>query len=230
MKIVKAIKPYIHPGFLNFKNAPFLAWIRMGGKSAPPHYPPRLFHKFAYHHEIPSWLKTDKEARLRFLEPVSLYFDTFPDYALHEVIPMVWDCWPCYFKKMCRWIDKHHVKTAIFTSSQTADRMKQKLPELKVMWCPEAVNTSNYIKGKELKENRQLEVDLPCCQVVWHTVWMVVVVGDPQIRHHILFVEEVEYLYPQLYIVHIAEHLPVFEALETRQLDGIAPIHTQVVR
>ena len=154
MKTIKAVEPFSHSGFLNFKIAPFQAWNRNGGRTAKAHYPFRIFHSLAYHYEIPSWMKTDKEARLRFMEPVSLYFDTFPDYALYEVIPMVWDCWPCYFEKMCRWIEKHHVKTAIFTSSQTADRMKQRFPELKVMWCPEAVNSSNYKKGKELKERR----------------------------------------------------------------------------
>lgn len=31
-KPIKAVAPYIHPGFLNFKIAPFEAWERLGGR------------------------------------------------------------------------------------------------------------------------------------------------------------------------------------------------------
>jgi hypothetical protein len=89
---------------------------------------------------------------LRFLEPVSLYFDTFPDYALYEVIPFVWDCWPCYEEKMCKWLEKHDVKTAIFTSAQTAERMRERFPQMNIMWCAEAVDASLYKEGKTLVE------------------------------------------------------------------------------
>jgi hypothetical protein len=154
MKTVKAVQPYFHPGGLNFKQAPFEAWKRNGGKTARAWYPIRPLHSLAYNHELPSWLKTEKEARLRFLEPVSLYFDTFPDYALHEVIPMVWDCWPGpgYVDKMCTWIKKHDVSTAIFSSSQTANIIQNQFPDMNVMWCPEAVEKNKYKKGKPLNE------------------------------------------------------------------------------
>ena len=86
------------------------------------------------------------------MEPVSIKFDTFPDYARYEVIPFVWDCWPRYFEKMCRWLKKHQVKTAIFTSSQTAEKMKKRFPQMNVMFCPEAVNTMLFQSGKQLNE------------------------------------------------------------------------------
>ena len=38
--------------------------------------------------------KCKKEARLRFVSGYSIQFDTFPDYALHEVVPFIWDCRP----------------------------------------------------------------------------------------------------------------------------------------
>ena len=152
MKTVKAVAPYIHPEHLNFKTAPYEAWVKCGGKTAKPHYPARLFHKLAFQHELPTLWKNKKEARLRFVEPVSLSFDTFPDYASYEVIPFVWDCWPKYFEKMCNWLQKHQVKTAIFTSSQTAERMRQRFPDMNIMYCPEAVDTSLYAEGKQLTE------------------------------------------------------------------------------
>lgn len=157
MKIVKAVTPYIHAGHLNFKISPYNAWKKNSGQIAKGYYPWRAFHWAAFRYELPSFMKSDKEARLRFLEPVSLSFDTFPDYARYEIIPMVWDCWPCYFEKMCAWLKRHEVKTAIFTSSQTAERIRNRFPHMNIMFCPEAVDTSKYTQGKLLKE-RSIDV------------------------------------------------------------------------
>lgn len=154
MKVVKAVAPYIHPEYLNFKTAPYEAWVKMGGQVSKEHYPIRALHGPVFRHEFPTFKIDDKEARLRFAEPISLYFDTFPDYAFYEIIPMIWDCWPCYFEKMCRWIKMHNVRTAIFTSSQTAERIQERFPEMNVMWCPEAVDTSLYHEGKLLKDRK----------------------------------------------------------------------------
>lgn len=81
---------------------------------AKSHYPPKCLHGAVFRWELPTLWKSKKEARLRFVEPVSLFFDTFPDYARYEVVPMFWDCWPCYFEKTCEWLRRHQVKTAIF--------------------------------------------------------------------------------------------------------------------
>ena len=125
-KNIKAVSPYIHPGFLNFKLAPFEAWKRLGGDVVKSHYPPKCLHGAAFRWELPTIWKSKKVARLRFVEPVSLLFDTFPDYARYEIVPMFWDCWPCYFEKTCEWLRRHQVKTAIFSSRQTAEKMKER--------------------------------------------------------------------------------------------------------
>lgn len=151
-KNIKAVSPYIHPGFLNFKLAAFEAWKRLGGDVAMSHYPPKCLHGAAFRWELPTLCKSKKEARLRFVEPVSLLFDTFPDYARYEVVPMFWDCWPCYFEKTCEWLRKHQVKTAIFSSRMTAERMQERFPEMRIIWCPEAVDGDVYQKGKLLKD------------------------------------------------------------------------------
>jgi len=156
-KILKAVAPFYHPGFLNFKMAPFEAWKQNGGLVADAHYPWRWLHGAVYRWELPVGWKSRREARLRFVEPVSLSFDTFPDYARYEVVPMFWDCWPRYFEKTREWLQKHQVKTAIFSSRQTAERMQEALPEVHVIWCPEAVDDSVYDKGKLLKDR---EIDL----------------------------------------------------------------------
>ena len=150
MKRVFGVAPYYHG--INFKMQVYDAWVKMGGNTMPCHYPWRVFHKFAFNYELPTFHKNEKIAQLRFVEPVSLSFDTFPDYARYEIIPLVWDCWPMYFEKTCHWFIKHHVRTAIFTSSQTADRMKKRFPQMNILTITEGIDTSKYNEGKRLNE------------------------------------------------------------------------------
>ena len=156
-KSLKAVSPYHHPGFLNFKEGPYHAWEALGGKVAKAHYPWRFLHGLAYRWELPTLWKNKKEARLRFVEPVSISFDTFPDYARYEIIPFVWDCWPCHFKKMCAWLKRHEVRTAIFTSSQTAEKIREWFPKMNVLYCPEGIDTAKYGAGKLLMK-REIDV------------------------------------------------------------------------
>lgn len=150
---IKAVRPYEHKKELNFKIPAYNAWSDVGGDVASTHYPWRVFHRWAFHHEMPEMkFSGTSEARLMFVEPVSISFDTFPYYATHEVIPFIWDCWPIYFDKMERWLKRHKVRTAIFTSKQEMEEMKRRVPELNTIWCSEAVDTSLYKEGKPLKD------------------------------------------------------------------------------
>lgn len=148
-KIVKAVQPYIYPGQLNFKDKPFEAWKALGSETVKGWYP-RFLHSLMFQLDVPTlW---HGEARLCFVQPVSLYFDTFPYYATHEIIPFIWDCWPCYYDKMEKWLKRHKVRTAIFTSKQEMEEMKTRCPHVTMIWCPEAVDSSIYKPGRELKE------------------------------------------------------------------------------
>ncbi len=154
MKTVFAVSPYQHPNSINFKNGAFEAWKNLGGKVAQDHYPLRLFHRFVFNHQLPLFGYNKQEARLRFVEPVSLNFDTFPDYIKYEIIPLVWDCWPKFFEFTYNWFLKNRVQTAIFTSSQNAEMMKKILPHLNILFIPEGVNTKLYTKGKNLTDRK----------------------------------------------------------------------------
>ncbi len=166
MKFVRAVEPYLHKDGINFKTQAYEAWVKdVRGSAnangdrciAKAHYPWRCFHGLAYRYEIPTIRKSKTEARLRFVEPISLSFDTFPDYTRYEIIPFIWDCWPCYFEKVCAWFRKHDVRTAIFTSSQTAERMRERFPEMNIVYCPEGIDTTRYSEGKPLIER---DIDL----------------------------------------------------------------------
>lgn len=149
---VKAVVPYMHPNGINFKTKAYEAWVRIGGDIAKGHYPYRIFHHIAFNYEIPTINKKAIGARLRFVQPVSIKFDTFPDYAFYEIIPLVWDCWPIYYDEMCKWLKKHKVKTAIFTSSQMAEKIRGQFPNINVLTITEGVDIIQYNKGKNLLE------------------------------------------------------------------------------
>lgn len=151
-KIIRAVKPYAFCGKPSFKQLPYDAWVAIGGKIAPPHYPLRLLHGLAYRYCLPRFGEDKAEARLRFVEPVALSFDTFPDCMRYEVIPMVWDCWPVYYEKVVRWFRKYHVRTAIFTSSQTAALMQREFPDMNILSITEGINVGAYHSGEDLTE------------------------------------------------------------------------------
>ena len=174
MKTVKAVAPYIYEGGINFKHKPYEAWVKLGGQVASAHYPPRWLHGLAFRCELPSTLKKlslsflrscwclgeqarspfplRASARLRFVQPWTIEFDTFPDYALYEVIPFFWDVWPENFEKTFAWLKKHNTKTAIFTSSQVAEMVKTKFPVMNVLSVTEGIDVETYSEGKRLKD------------------------------------------------------------------------------
>lgn len=149
-KIVKAVAPYLHPDAFNFKMQPYDAWVSVGGQTMQAHYPWRKLHYFAYKYEMPSLYKNRHIAQLRFVQPLSISFDTFPSHVRYEIIPLVWDCWPMYFEKTCHWLKKHHVQTAIFTSSQTAERMRKEFPEMNILTITEGIDIDRFEAGVEL--------------------------------------------------------------------------------
>ena len=152
MKTVKAVAPYYHKGGINFKHKPYEAWIALGGKTDKTHYPCRALHGLAYRYELPLLGKSKKEARLRFVQPYSLFFDSFPDYVQYEIIPFFWDVWPENFEKTFTWLAKHDIKTAIFTSSQVAEMVQAKFPRMNVLAVTEGIDVETYSKGKQLKD------------------------------------------------------------------------------
>lgn len=155
MKKISAVSPYLYKG-INFKHYPFEAWGKIGGRVADAHYPFRMLHGLVFRCDFPSIILCKKEARLRFVQPVSIKFDTFPDYCFYEIIPFIWDCWPKSFELTCNWLQKHKVKTALFTSLQTAKRMKERFPQMNILFVPEGISTSEYGEGKPLDQRTNL--------------------------------------------------------------------------
>lgn len=154
MKIVKAIPPYIYKGASNFKYYPCVAWEKIGGKISRNFYPPQFLHSLIYRITLPSVFKNKKEARLRFVSGYSIQFDTFPDYAFYEVIPLIWDCWPKQVESVAAFFRKHQVKTAIFTSSQTADVFRGLFPQMNILTITEGIKIDLYSPGNVLSDRK----------------------------------------------------------------------------
>lgn len=150
MTKIKAVDAYTYQNMCNFKSYPFQAWMAMGLPVADTHYPCKLLHGLTYRCELPMWFKSKREARLRFVSGYSVRFDTFPDYALYEIVPLVWDCWPDNVPTVSTFFMRHNVRTAIFTSSQTAEVFRKKFPQMNVLTITEGVNNALYSKGKPL--------------------------------------------------------------------------------
>ena len=153
-KIVKAVAPFHRKGIIDFKKGAYDAWLSVGGKTATTHYPPNLIWGWFYNHELPSFPKSKYEARLRFIEPITRKQDAFPDYMRYEIIPMIWDCWPCLDNRISSWITKHQIKTAIFTSQQNAERIQKRFPQMNILVVTEGIDSSKYLPGKNLAERK----------------------------------------------------------------------------
>ena len=166
-KIIKSVKPFVYKNNSNFKLAVYQAWKEIGGKYVSERPYEYLYESLAYHLPLPTIFQSKKEARLRFVEAANLPFDTFPDYLCYEIIPLFWDCWPRFFGKVSAWMKRHHVRTAFFTSSQTAGRMMELCPEIQIYHLPEAIETNLYKEGKDLTKRKYDFLEFGrCCNYV----------------------------------------------------------------
>lgn len=150
MKIVKAIQPYTRHNGSNFKFPPYNEWVNNDGKVSRAIYPIRHLHGLAHKIELPSFNILSSQARLRFVEAFTINFDCWPDYLWCETIPFIWDCWPSMYDRIEKWFYKHNIRTAIFTSSITAEEIRQRCPNVNILHITEGIDTSVYHAGGSL--------------------------------------------------------------------------------
>lgn len=157
-KLVVASTPhYNKEGGLLHEYSAFCSWKKMGGRIISSRYPIRLFHGILYRFMFPHLPHNQKEARLKFMAGGSSFFRAYPDYLRYEIIPLYWDCWPIYQHKIEKFLEGANVKTAIFTSSQVAERMRDKYPYMNILSITEGIDVGLYNEGKALKE-RDIDV------------------------------------------------------------------------
>ena len=81
----------------------------------------------------------------------------FPYAYNQEIIPVLWDTWPRYHKRLIKSFVRHKVKLAFFTQRQVAEFVHEKLPSVKCVWLPEGINCDVYHRGDLLK-NRNVDL------------------------------------------------------------------------
>ena len=76
---------------------------------------------------------------------------TFPYGYLNEIVPVLWDTWPRYHERLVSSFKRHRVRLAFFTQRQVANLIRVRMPWVKCVWLPEAVDPAGYIKGNDLQ-------------------------------------------------------------------------------
>lgn len=152
-KHITAVRPYKFKDGMQFLNGAFESWRNSGGDWKNHYWQPRPLHYFFHRYAVPfRFRQSRKEARLMFVSSSILKFTTYADYVRYEIVPMIWDCWPYLFDKVAEFLEKNHVRTAIFTSSMTAELMRKHFPEMNILSVPEGIDISPYSEGKPLRE------------------------------------------------------------------------------
>lgn len=151
-KRVVAVVPYVEINGLQHEMSAFKAWKMLGGDSIEHPHPFRLLHHFLYRHQFPRLWQNRQEARLKFLSGYKLFFQAYPDYIDHEIIPLFWDCWPECQERVKRFLRRNNVRIAIFTSSQVAKMMQDEFPQMQILSITEGIDTEAYSEGKALSE------------------------------------------------------------------------------
>jgi len=168
-RIVKAVRPFTYKYNSNFKLAVWEEWCKSGGATTGKRPLEKYYESLSYHLNMPTIRTNKKEARLCFCEGASIRFDTFPDYLGYEIIPMMWDCWPAYFDDIAKFYTRHKVKSSIFTSAQTAQRMQECFPDMNILHCPEAIETRLYKAGKNLTGRKYDYIEYGRCSRIIDT-------------------------------------------------------------
>lgn len=116
---------------------------------------PRVLHYFFFHYPINCHFKSldnNNEARMVFVSGTHIEPMIYPNAYMHEIIPIIWDCWPAYYDDVIKTLKRCWVKIAFFTSSRVASLMSRKLPNIECLYLPEAAVKDLYLKGERLIE------------------------------------------------------------------------------
>lgn len=154
-KIVKSMEPIHYKNNSNFKLAPYYAWIEAGGKKEKTYHRLRKLRSLLRVQEI-LFPKNTGTAMLCFSEPPSLDVDSFPWWGHWEIIPVLWDCWPKFWDITEEWFRRHEVRSAVFTSSQTAEEFRHRMPELNILTITEGIDSKLY-HGEKPLNNRNID-------------------------------------------------------------------------
>jgi len=76
----------------------------------------------------------------------------FPACHFFEVIPYAWDCWPNRYGLWETFLKRLRVKLAFISARDSVEEMQRRLPGVKFVWLPEAVEPGKCLPDKPLAE------------------------------------------------------------------------------
>jgi len=156
---VEMLEPYQFDRIQFFRQWVADAWVSAGGSVRSELWLPwRLkfaFDKLGLAFTLPRCLKNGR--KLLLTSGGNPGYLSVPTGYRYEVIPMVWDCWECYWPSLDRFIRRNKVRLVFCTSSQTADHVRNEFPACRAVWIPEGIKTSLYPAGPRLVD-RHIDV------------------------------------------------------------------------
>jgi hypothetical protein len=83
--------------------------------------------------------------------------DVFPYCYWTELVPVLFDCWPHYFKWWESFFSRYRTRLAFFTARQSTEYFANVLKDTTCVWLPEATDPRLYDRG-DLLASREIDV------------------------------------------------------------------------
>ncbi len=81
----------------------------------------------------------------------------FPFSCCREVVVYCFDCWPVTYKGWETFFRRNRIRLAFFSARRSAEYFSERIPSMKSVWLPEAVDPDAYLNSKRLDE-RSIDV------------------------------------------------------------------------
>ena len=110
-----------------------------------------LFAHLRYYFSLPS------NKQMALFVPTNgslLVHESLPWCFDHEIVPFLWDCWPYCWDKLEFSLKLLKVRLCFVTSRQVQAELASRLPRLKCIYIPEAVNPEKFMPALPLKDRR----------------------------------------------------------------------------
>lgn len=158
VKNVVLVRPHIHKTELPFQLHLYDEWIKSGIKNKKSKCPTWrwLFHIIRYLN-IPNIYENKRSAHIVLISGGSVSWGAWPDSMFYEIIPIIWDCWPLYYNRVFKFIERNKIRTIVVTAEQTAGVLKTRYPNISIMAITEGIKESLYHEG-DLLVNRRVDL------------------------------------------------------------------------
>jgi hypothetical protein len=81
----------------------------------------------------------------------------FPFSYGREMVAYCFDCWPAGYARWASFLRRNRIKLAFFSARRSAEYFSQKIPAMRSVWLPEAVDPEAYFSSKSLAD-RSIDV------------------------------------------------------------------------